>query len=525
MEDGKEAVWHISTYTRKIRRRLNVGVNEMDVQFSKVQTEMFCEDDHMTIQDDVDSIMTLAAALAMSVGSSAEEGNDIMALSKSSQLSLYVTSITSNTYFGCIVTTTQRLSRSAILFLCGDSGTGSPSYRMMTVVHMATFVVSGLCLYYVYNLYKAASLPDSIVLDGHRLVTGSTDCTVLMWSVQSGRALCRIKSHSPVLSVVWLRNSNGFLFGCKNGMMASVDIGERFVKTTFFKGHSVPIHCLSPKFNDLFPISGAMDEVKIWKREVRAVEQVESWELKVKLPPPSVLDLRRVVEVTSVNWQSQDVGTSASLAIVSYRLHGILCWDVAGMTVLWQFPIDDWCNGSATLSLSPDGRLAATVDKTNNFEIRDLKSGAVQSLQVRTKPAVKPYGIRDLKTGATTTQGEGQIGLPRLPSQRVSFAHEGFAVTGVGSDNKVFVWDAERGDQLLCLEHGAFLEEDDQFLIVTATENSGKSYIFLWATVPRVVTTSTSSPIGGNHIELNFPQNFWIHLSFVIVVVAVLLRW
>ncbi|KAH8978556.1 WD40-repeat-containing domain protein [Lactarius akahatsu] len=318
--------------------------------------------------------------------------------------------------------------------------------------------------------HEASITCMSLSLDGHRLVTGSTDCTVLMWSVQSGRALCRMKSHSPVLSVVWLRNSNGFLFGCKNGMMASVDISERFVKTTYFKGHSIPIHCLSPKFNDLFPISGAMDEVKIWKREVRAVEQVESWELKVKLPPPSVLDLRRVVEVTSVNWQSQDAGTSASLAIVSYRLHGILCWDVAGMTVLWQFPIDE----CATLSLSPDGRLAATVDKTNNFEIRDLKSGAVQSLQVRTKPAVKPHGIRDLKTGDTTSQGEGQIRLSRLPSQRVSFAHEGFAVAGVGGDNKVFVWDAERGDQLLCLEHGENFRSRPQKILGKVTFSCGR---------------------------------------------------
>ncbi|KAH9051763.1 hypothetical protein EDB87DRAFT_1582189 [Lactarius vividus] len=108
---------------------------------------------------------------------------------------------------------------------------------------------------------------------------------------------------------------------------------------------------------------------------------------------------------------------------------------------------------------------------------------------------------------------------------------------GTGGDNKAYVWDAECGDQLLCLEHGgtrddpadatqtAFLEEDDRFLIVTATENSGKSYIFLWATVPRVMMTSTSSPIGGDHIELKFLQNFWIHLSFMIVVVAVLLKW
>lgn len=66
----------------------------------------------------------------------------------------------------------------------------------------------------------------ALSLDGRRLVTGSMDCTVLVWSVQSGRVLCRLKSHSPVLSVVWLKNSNAFLFGCNNGMMASVDISE-----------------------------------------------------------------------------------------------------------------------------------------------------------------------------------------------------------------------------------------------------------------------------------------------------------
>ncbi|KAI9464151.1 WD40-repeat-containing domain protein [Lactarius psammicola] len=374
--------------------------------------------------------------------------------------------------------------------------------------------------------HEASITCMALSLDGHRLVTGSIDCTVLVWSVQSGRALCRLKSHSPVLSVVWLRNSNGFLFGCKNGMMASVDISERFVKTTFFRGHSTPIHCLSPKFNNLFPISGAMDEVKIWK--------LESWELKVKLPPPSVIDLRRVVEVTSVNWQSEDAGTSASLAIVSYRLHGILCWDVAGMTVLWQFPIDE----CVTLSLSPDGRLAATAGRARNFEIRDLESGAVQSLQwqVRTKPAMAPHSVRDLKMGTVTTQEEVQMKFPKMSFQRVCFAHEGFAVAGAGGDNKVHVWDAERGDQLMCLEHGedfrvdalvtVFLEKDDQFLIVTATENSGKSHIFLWATVPSVVTTSTSSyTVGSDRIELNFPRNFWIHVSFLVVVVALLFKW
>ncbi|SRR6266702_2266639 len=114
------------------------------------------------------------------------------------------------------------------------------------------------------------------------------------------------------------------------------------------------------------------------------------------------------------------------------------------------------CIDSVTLSLSPDGMLAATVGRTNNFEIRDLKSGAVQSLQwqVRTKPAVAPHSVRDLKTGSVTAHEEVQMKLPKMPFQRVCFAHEGFAVAGAGGDNKVHVWDAERGDQLMCLEHG-----------------------------------------------------------------------
>jgi WD40 repeat protein len=77
---------------------------------------------------------------------------------------------------------------------------------------------------------KAAheSIINTMVLspDGCRLITGSSNSTLLIWSTQSGSILCCIKSHSPVLSLAWLKNSNGFLFGCENGMLASFDISE-----------------------------------------------------------------------------------------------------------------------------------------------------------------------------------------------------------------------------------------------------------------------------------------------------------
>ena len=72
------------------------------------------------------------------------------------------------------------------------------------------------------------SVINAMVLspDGGRLVTGSDDCTVIVWSTHSGSMLCFIKAHSPVVSLAWLTNSNGFLFGCQNGMLASVWLSE-----------------------------------------------------------------------------------------------------------------------------------------------------------------------------------------------------------------------------------------------------------------------------------------------------------
>ncbi|KAI0281517.1 WD40-repeat-containing domain protein [Russula brevipes] len=187
-----------------------------------------------------------------------------------------------------------------------------------------------------YHRLAHESSINTLVLspNGRRLVTGGDDSVVLVWSTQSGITLFRIKAHSPILTLAWLGNTNGFIFGCQNGMLASVDISDS-------EGHSAAVRCISPKFNDTFPISAGKDEVKVWRRK-RQGDQQEFWELKINLPPPSTIDFRREVEVTSVNWESQDTAAASSVAFVSYRWHGIMCWDVTKMTVLWQLPMEEW---------------------------------------------------------------------------------------------------------------------------------------------------------------------------------------
>jgi WD40 repeat protein len=62
--------------------------------------------------------------------------------------------------------------------------------------------------------------------NGRRLVTGSDDSTAIVWSTQNGSTLCRIKTHSRVLSLAWVGSSSGFLLGCEDGRLASVDVTQ-----------------------------------------------------------------------------------------------------------------------------------------------------------------------------------------------------------------------------------------------------------------------------------------------------------
>lgn len=74
--------------------------------------------------------------------------------------------------------------------------------------------------------HKCAINAVAISPNGRWFITGSNDSTVLVWSTSSGVDLCHIMAHSPVLSLAWLTNSNGFIFGCKNSMVGFVDVLE-----------------------------------------------------------------------------------------------------------------------------------------------------------------------------------------------------------------------------------------------------------------------------------------------------------
>lgn len=49
-----------------------------------------------------------------------------------------------------------------------------------------------------------------------------------------------------------------------------------------------------------------------------------------------------------------------------------------------------------------------------------------------------------------------------MQDKPICFAHEGFAVAGTVGGNKAHIWDAERGDELLSLDHGGECHEFEE---------------------------------------------------------------
>jgi WD40 repeat protein len=61
---------------------------------------------------------------------------------------------------------------------------------------------------------------------GSTFAAGSLDGTASVWALDTGVALHRINARTPIRSLVWSTGSEGFIFGCENGVLVSVLLEE-----------------------------------------------------------------------------------------------------------------------------------------------------------------------------------------------------------------------------------------------------------------------------------------------------------
>ncbi|KAI0055519.1 WD40 repeat-like protein [Artomyces pyxidatus] len=291
---------------------------------------------------------------------------------------------------------------------------------------------------------------------GTFLAIGGADGYVSVLSVDSGDLLCHINARSPISSLIWSSTDDGLLFGCRNGLLVSARFDETSVRATFLYAHRDPLECLTSQPKDGNIVSGACGEVIVWKRG-RNWTQEESWETLQTVPHPPMFTNQPPI-VTSLNWNSDGE------LLVSYKWHGLICWQLSSATIIWRISMDQ-CE---TLSLSSNRSLAAAYSPHRGFEVYDLTHR-------RFKRAMHWAELDRSRT-------------EKLP---VVFAHGDFAVVGGSFSGRVSVWDVEQGDILFSLDHGAdcpvgaiatfFQSVNDRFMVLTGTDDGR---VFLWDTVP-----------------------------------------
>ncbi|KAI9444331.1 WD40-repeat-containing domain protein [Lactarius indigo] len=203
---------------------------------------------------------------------------------------------------------------------------------------------------------------------GGILAAGSLDGNVSVWAVDTGSALHRVNARTPILSLVWSTGSEGFVFGCENGILVSILLEEVHPSS-----HQLRSICYSP---------------------------TETWEVFKTIPqlPEQYSQTKRVVKITSVNWlQSRNSSEGGQRFIVtSYLWHGVMCWDLASLAIT-----------CLSLVLTPDGSLVAAYGASDSFEVHDTKTRRLMQ--------ALPW--------------EARLDLSSPP---VAFAHEGFAIISGG---------------------------------------------------------------------------------------------
>ncbi|KAF8259933.1 WD40-repeat-containing domain protein [Lactarius quietus] len=214
-----------------------------------------------------------------------------------------------------------------------------------------------------------------MALDPHGaiLAVGSLDGLVSIWDVNSGTTLHCFSARTPILSLTWSSGPRGFIFGCENGILVSVLLEKAFIRSTYFHAHSRPIHRISPSPNETRLISGAVDEVVVWKRDFVSTTHEELWGMfkPIPRPPDKYSQSGGAVQVTSVNWLCRcDSEEKHKFVVSSYLCHGILCWDLVSLAVVRRLPNPD----CSSLALAPDGSLAVVSSSSHAFEVQNIAS-------------------------------------------------------------------------------------------------------------------------------------------------------
>ncbi|KAH7904904.1 WD40-repeat-containing domain protein [Hygrophoropsis aurantiaca] len=292
---------------------------------------------------------------------------------------------------------------------------------------------------------------------GKYLASGGDDGTLMVWKISTGELLRRVFLSSPVLCLVWDPRVHGSIFcGCEDGTAVLLDSFQtNELAHGILTGTRAPVYAMAFYEPNAYVALGMGGEVHIAK-EI-ASRQYATFVLLPKpsdfLDRPSDADLR--IRVRSMHF------TQENKLIVSYLIHGIVCWDIESRVQLWQISPGHEQVGYSAISPNAQHLLVSIMQGYVNL-----------------------YSIGDRQE---LHKFEHSIDAKRNYPLNVNFLHDGRAVICGSSVGNVHIWDIS-GRHVQSLPHGddvvqavASMQLEKTRFIATATMATGSNtYIKIW---------------------------------------------
>ncbi|KAG2082516.1 WD40-repeat-containing domain protein, partial [Suillus discolor] len=249
---------------------------------------------------------------------------------------------------------------------------------------------------------------------GRLLASTSTDKRVIIWNSTTGVALHFCQGNAPCHALSWTGQDNALHCGFEDGFLISLTANDDLqqLEGEGVLAHKSSVTLMTAHKHDLYLATGSKTEVRIWIRDKPASQQMGTWKYSSN-PPEDGFPRGQEVIVTSLHWL---YNTGSTTVIVSYRHHGIVCWNIMEGHYNWvmSFP-----GAIDYASLSPNEHFIATSSSRRGYNIYHIGSNA---------PI--PQAIS---------------GSPGEPSYPILFAHEGMALLGRNHKGKWALWDVKSG--------------------------------------------------------------------------------